>query len=429
MTGHVHAGPDLPAAPPTPQAQAARRRLKWLLAAVLLPLLAATLAGAALLFHERVRVDLPGGLGPADGLVRAQIEDRTVVPCPTDQRGAITDVPTAEPGQPTTAVETQCVSATLRLTSGPNKGNRFAFDVLSRPTKPFPDSGGVVLAFQPGTDGGGDYVFVDVQRDQPLLLLGALFAAAVLLVGRWTGLRALVGLATSLLVVTLFVLPALLAGENAVLVALVGSAAVMFGSLYLAHGITIQTSIAVLGTLASLALTVLLAEAFVPATGLTGAEASQANLLTGVVAGIDLRGLLLAGIVIGSLGVLDDVTVTQAAAVWELHVANPLRRPIDLYRAGLRIGRHHIGATVNTLALAYVGASLPLFVVFSLVGTEVRDALTREVVAQELVRAAIGSLGLVAAVPLTTVLAVFAVGVDRAGRRAPGAGGAAEPAP
>jgi uncharacterized membrane protein len=301
----------------------------------------------------------------------------------------------------------------VRLLSGPDEGDAFVLDALSTPVTPFPETGRILLSYEENAEPGEQYAFADVERRRPLLLLGALFAVAVIALGRWTGLRALFGLGLTLLVLLGFVLPALLAGSSALLVALVGSAAVMFTVLYLAHGVRVQTSIAVLGTLASLLLTVLLAEVFVRASALTGLGSDETSLISSTVGTLDLRGLLLAGIVIGSLGVLDDVTVTQSSAVWELHLANPAASVRELYSAGIRIGRDHIASTVNTLVLAYVGASLPLLVVYSLAGSQLQDVLTSEVVAQEVVRTLVGSIGLVAAVPLTTLLAALTVRVDR----------------
>lgn len=355
----------------------------------------------------------PSGLGPQTDLVRAELLTRQVVPCPDRTEGGelvpILPPPTDTPG----VGQTECVSATVELLSGPDKGDTFVLDALSTPVTPFPDGGRILLSYEPTAAPGEQYAFADVERRNPLLLLGALFAIAVVALGRWTGLRALFGLGLSLLVITLFVLPALLAGSNALLVALVGSAAVMFTVLYLAHGIRVQTSIAVLGTLASLLLTVTLAEVFVRVSSLTGLGSDETSLISATVGTIDLRGLLLAGIVIGSLGVLDDVTVTQSSVVWELHLANPAASVRELYQAGTRIGRDHIASTVNTLVLAYVGTSLPLLVVYSLAESRVQDVLTSEVVAQEVVRTLVGSIGLVAAVPLTTLLAALTVRVDR----------------
>jgi uncharacterized membrane protein len=407
--------------PPEPQpgtaAADARRRLRRLLTAVIVPLVVLT-AGALLVLLPRGETieRFPAGLGPQTDLVRAELLTREVVPCPdrAGSEGGGELVPILPPPDDAPGVgQTECISATVQLLSGPDAGDSFVLDVLSTPVTPFPESGRILLSYAPDAGPGEQYAFADVERRSPLLLLGALFAIAVVALGRWTGLRALFGLGLSLLVVTAFVLPALLAGSNALLVALVGSAAVMFTVLYLAHGIRVQTSIAVLGTLASLLLTVLLAEAFVRAAALTGLGSDETSLISSTVGTVDLRGLLLAGIVIGSLGVLDDVTVTQSAAVWELHLARPGASVRELYSAGIRIGRDHIASVVNTLVLAYVGASLPLLVVYSLAGSQLQDVLTSEVVAQEVVRTLVGSIGLVAAVPLTTLLAAATVRVDR----------------
>jgi uncharacterized membrane protein len=413
---HVHGGGGRHARPAdgTPEALA-RRRLHRVLAALLVPLLLLALAGVVLLRPQGQTLDLPSGLGPATGLVRAEIESRQTVPCP-DRAVAPEDelVPIVPAPEDPFQAENECVSAELRVLDGPTEGARFVLDVLSTPLQPFPQDGRVVLSYDPGAEAGQEYAFADVERSRPLGVLAVLFAVAVVVLGRWTGLRALVGLGLSLVVVVGFVLPALLDGRNALLVALAGSAVVMFLVLYLTHGVTVQTSIAVLGTLGSLTLTVLLAQLFVGLTSLTGLGSDETSLLSATVGGIDLQGLLLAGIVIGSLGVLDDVTVTQASAVWELHLARPSATAGELYRAGLRIGRDHIAATVNTLVLAYVGAALPLLVVYELAGSGLRDVLTAEIVAAEVVRTLVGSLGLVAAVPLTTALAALTVRTERA---------------
>lgn len=409
MAGHSHGAHQATAPAAGTPAAAARRRLRRLLATVLVPVVLLTIAGLVQLRTDAEPRRFPSGLGPQTDLVEAELVSREVVPCPSRQGEEL--VPTV-PGPELS--QTECVSAAVRLLSGPDEGTSFVLDVLSTPVEPFPEDGRVLLSYDPQAEPGQQYVFADAERRDPLLLLFAVFAVAVIVLGRWTGLRALLGLGLSLLVLTAFVLPALIAGQSALLVALVGSAAVMLTVLYLAHGVSVQTSIAVLGTLASLALTVLLAEVFVRASALTGLGSDETGLISATVADVDLRGLLLAGIVIGSLGVLDDVTVTQSSAVWELHLANPAATVRELYRSGLRIGRDHIASTVNTLVLAYVGASLPLLVVYSLAGSQVGDVLTSEVVAQEVVRTLVGSIGLVAAVPLTTLLAALAVRVDRA---------------
>jgi uncharacterized membrane protein len=225
------------------------------------------------------------------------------------------------------------------------------------------------------------------------------------------------GLAISFGVLVRFMLPAILVGKNPVAVAVVGSATIMFVALYLAHGINARTTTAVLGTVGALFLTGVLAWIFVTGSHLTGLASEESGLLAASLSGVSLRGLLLGGVVIGSLGVLDDVTVTQASAVWELHRANPTYGFQRLYAAGLRIGRDHIASTVNTLVMAYAGASLPLLVLFTLSSRRLGDVLTSEIVAQEIVRTLVGSIGLVAAVPITTALAAFVV--DRSMHREP----------
>lgn len=226
---------------------------------------------------------------------------------------------------------------------------------------------------------------------------------------------ALVALAISFMVLNFFVLPAILQGSNPLVVAVVGSSAIMLIALYLCHGLSARTSVAVLGTLISLLLIGVLGSLFIDWAALTGNTDDNTGLIHGLYPSIDMSGLLLAGIIIGSLGVLDDVTVTQTSAVWELHEANPAMGWRDLYRAGIRIGRDHIASVVNTLVLAYAGAALPLLLLFSIAQSSVGSVANSELVAEEIVRTLVGSIGLVASVPVTTALAALVVSADRAG--------------
>jgi uncharacterized membrane protein len=202
-----------------------------------------------------------------------------------------------------------------------------------------------------------------------------------------------------------FALPALLEGSNSVAVALVTAGAIAFVALFLAHGRSVATAAALLSTFASLALTGVLAWIFLTASKFTGFGDESVGFLDALGSQIDPRGLLLAGVVIGSLGVLDDVTVTQVSAVWELKRADATAGFGELYGRALRIGRDHISSTVNTLFLAYAGASLPLLLLFSEAEQGLASVATREVVAVEIVRALVGSSGLAAAVPISTMLA------------------------
>ncbi|WP_412542936.1 YibE/F family protein [Longispora sp. K20-0274] len=310
--------------------------------------------------------------------------------------------PQSAPGnQPGSTV---CGTVTLRLPDG----TEVSVDRPAGPGAPDVAPGDdVVVLHLPDTPSGVAYQIIDHQRSNQLWILGAAFALAVVAFGRWRGLSALAGLAVTFAVLLLFVVPAILAGESPLLVAVVGSAAIMLTVLYLTHGLNTSTTVAVAGTLASLTLTGVLSTMAVGAAHLTGVSDDTSSYL-GLVHHVNMRGLLLAGILIGSLGVLDDVTVTQAATVDELARANPRYTFAQLYRAATRVGRAHIASVINTIILAYAGASLPLLVLIAAGNQPLGQVLANQVVAQELVRSAIGTLGLIAAVPITTALAALA---------------------
>jgi uncharacterized membrane protein len=304
------------------------------------------------------------------------------------------------------AVDCYLVEATI--TSGPLRGDTATLELPIGGSTPRLGAGDEVrLAYDTAASGGTAYFFYDFQRRTPLVLLGLLFVVAVLVFGAWRGVGALAGLAVSLVALTVFTLPAILDGRPPVLVALVSAALIGLVALHLAHGFGAGTSVAVLGTFASLLLTGLLAAIFVATSNFTGLLDENALILDVAAGEIDLRGIVLAGIVIGSLGVLDDMTVTQVAAVEELADAQPDVGRRELFAAALRIGRDHVSSTVNTLVLAYVGASLPLLLLFTEAERALSDIATSEVVATELMRSLVGSIGIVASVPITTALAVW----------------------
>jgi uncharacterized membrane protein len=319
--------------------------------------------------------------------------------------------------------DVECRVANVRLTSGPDDGEHFDLEIQDSPTSVHLHRGDRILLNRVSAPDVPDdlrYSFADYQRRQPLLLLGALFVVAVVALGRFQGVRALAGLALSLVVLLAFVLPSILDGHDAVVVSLVGASVVMLLALYLAHGVNERTTTAVLGTFISLGLTAVLAVLFVGAARITGLADEDARILTVASQHVDVRGLLLGGVIIGALGVLDDVTVTQVSAVWEIHKADPTQGARSLYTAALRIGRDHIASTVNTLVLAYAGASLPLLVLFVQVQRGWADVVTGETVATEVVRALVGSIGLISAVPITTAIAAWVVSAGWADEKAPG---------
>ncbi|NNC92459.1 MAG: YibE/F family protein [Acidimicrobiia bacterium] len=301
-----------------------------------------------------------------------------------------------------------CIDVTFVMSAGPDEG-RLVDQVFSEsPITNFDLGDRVVMGYRPDADADFQYQFFDRQRRSVLRWVAFLFAGAVVLLGGLRGVAALAGLGASLGVLFWFVLPAILDGQPPVLVAVVGASAVAYLALYVAHGFRPLTTVALVGTLSALMLTVALSSFVVEAAQLTGFASEEASYLTLFSEQLDFRGLVLAGIVLGAMGALDDVTVTQASAVWELRAADPSMSPADLFRAGLRIGRDHIASTVNTLVLAYSGAALPLLALFVLAEQSLGSLANSEAVATEIIRTLVGSIGLVAAVPLTTWLAAHA---------------------
>lgn len=322
------------------------------------------------------------------------------IPANTFYEGTVQEVRECDP-----PIET-CGIAVVSVDEGPDAGTTSAVQLNIGPATPEFDSGTpVYLVKADGAPEGREYALVDIRRGQPLFILAALFAVAVVLLAGWKGVSALVGLGASLTILAVFVLPALLQGSPPLAVAAVGAATIAVVSMGFAHGLNVRTGIALVGTLIALTITALLGAVFTQVMNFTGIGSDDAAYLQAVAGTIDLRGLLLAGLVIGALGVLDDVTVTQAAAVWEVFGADRSVSLRDLFASGMRVGRDHVAATVNTLVLAYVGASLPLFLLITMSEASLVQSMTNEAIAAEIVRSLVGALGIVAAVPITTFLA------------------------
>lgn len=297
-----------------------------------------------------------------------------------------------------------CNTIVFELTEGPDRGAIGTFEHGARTFVSVGDD--IQVTSYSGHDGLPVYSFYEFQRTTPLLALVVVFVLAIVALGRWRGIGALCGLLASLVVIGGFALPSLVDGNAPMAVALVTAGAVAIIALYLAHGFNAATDVALLSTFASLVVVAGLGWAFIQFAKLTGYTDDATFVLDALGRGIDARGILLAGVVIGALGVLDDVTVTQVAAVRELHRAQPSRSKLELFRSAMSIGRDHISSTVNTLFLAYAGAALPLLLLFSGIGESIIGVSTREIVAVEIVRALVGSIGLVASVPISTWLAV-----------------------
>jgi uncharacterized membrane protein len=246
----------------------------------------------------------------------------------------------------------------------------------------------------------------DYVRTRPLLILFGAFVASILILGRWKGLRSLLALAFSMLVIVGYIVPHILGGENPVKVSLIGSMVLLGTTLYVTYGWNLKSHASVASMLLTLAIAGGLSALFVEMTRLTGyGNESSMFLMQFSNVQIDPRGLLLGGMIIGSLGVLDDLVTSQSAAVVEIHNANPALDFRGVFERAMRVGRDHVAATVNTLVLAYTGASLPLLLMFTLAQGNYGYLLNSEYLAEEIVRTLVGSLALMAAVPISTLFA------------------------
>ncbi|MFZ6004281.1 MAG: YibE/F family protein [Actinomycetota bacterium] len=381
-------------------------RVQRILVGVVAAFAAVAVAGLFLLWPDSERPILAEELGLGAELVDATVTRVDLVPCAgtTEEQGIL------------------CEKLEFRITSGTPDGEDGSLEVpVTEAGIDFDEGDRIVLGYQPEVEEQFQYYFNDFQRDTPLALLVGLFVVAVLALGRFQGLRALLGLVVTGVVMVAFLFPSVLDGHDPTAVALVSAVVIALVALYLTHGVTERTTVALLGTFAALGVTAVLAAVFTSLATFTGFGTEDAFYLQIASSAVDIKGLVLAGIIVGSLGVLDDVTVTQVSAVWQLHQANPSYGPRRLYSAAVSIGRDHIASTVNTLVLAYAGASLPLLLIYTQAGRSLVDVAAGELVAVEVVRTLVGSIGLVTAVPVTTALAAWVItsGSALGGGRAP----------
>ena len=300
----------------------------------------------------------------------------------------------------------ECRTLTLIVHEGPAAGAIVALPEINLTfDRSIPDlsvGDRVVLGYEESTN---TYFYADRDRRSTLVWLAVLFAVVVIALGRFRGVMALVAMIVTLAVLVAFVAPSVLDGNDPVLVAVVAASAIAFVSLYMTHGLSPTTTVALAGTLAALGLTLGLSWVFFELSRFTGLATEEALVLPFIAEGLDVGALLLGGAIIGALGALDDVTVTQVATVAELRHRSPRLPTTELVASGIRVGRDHIASTVNTLLLAYAGASMPLLLLFAVSDQSLEMVANSELIAVEIVRTLCGSIGLVAAVPITTALA------------------------
>jgi uncharacterized membrane protein len=324
--------------------------------------------------------------------------------------------PTGDAGQ------ADCGNVQATLTTGPDSGESQLVGVPPGISESGLAEGDTVRLMRiPGAAGEPSmYSFDDVIRLKPLWLLGALFVLVVGLVARVRGLLALVSLAFGGLVLFRFMLPALLSGSDGLAVSLAGSAAIMFVVLYLAHGPSTRTSAALAGTLLGVAIIAAVGEVAVQGANLSGFGSEDAALLSAFADTVSFQGLFSCAIIVAGLGILNDVTITQASSVWELREAGPELPRRTLFASAMRIGRDHIASSIYTIVFAYAGSALAVLLLLSLYDRPVLDLLSTEAIAEEIVRTLASGIGLVLAVPVTTAIAAFTVtgaraGIERAG--------------
>lgn len=364
----------------------------------------AVIAGMVLLWPSHQSVDIPlpfqNAKGGAVTTEAGKVSSSAIGPCGSPSAGAVlTSAPVAAaPGAG------DCVQSLVQIDSGPNKGANTMLEFSGGPGQPSLAVGDDVrVSRQVDQNGTTTYAFYDFERSWPLALLAATFAIVVVAVARWRGLRALVGIVVAFGVLMVFLLPALRDGAPAVPVAVVASGAILYAVIYLAHGVSLRTSAALLGTLSALLLAALLSWLAIELVHLTGLSEDQNNEVAAYLGNVSITGLLLAGFIIGSLGVLNDVTVTQASTAFEIAEHGASRK--EIFTGAMRVGRDHIASTVYTLVLAYAGSALPLLLLFSVANRSLSDVLTSESVAIEIARSAVGGIALALSVPLTTGIA------------------------
>ena len=324
------------------------------------------------------------------------------------------DVVTVQPACPTTDTGARsggedCGTLVAEVSEGAGKGDLVTVQVAPQVSESGLTAGDEVKLQRVPGDDEASYSYFGTERTTPLILLTLLFVLLVVAVARWRGLFALVGLAFSGLMIWQFMLPALLAGESGLLVGLSGSAAIMFVVLYLTHGVSMRTSAALAGTLAGVLVTAGIGVLAVGVTRLTGVPDESAGVLSTFAQGLSFQGLLACATIIAGLGVLNDVTITQASSVWEIRDAAPRMSRASVFTSGMRIGRDHIASTIYTIVFAYAGSALAVLLILQLYGLPVVDLLTTEEIGEEIVRTLASAIGLVLAVPLTTGIAALVV--------------------
>ncbi len=385
------------------------RRALRILVVVLIPLAIWTLVGLIALWpgdiSSHVNQDVAGYSVAGVTYPKARITSLTEISC--DGLSGST------PG----VTESRCANATSSLLEGDDKGKAVTVPLTAAVYASGVKEGQTIKLIRvPPADGQpAQYQFADFERRTPLIVFTLIFAAVVTAVARWRGFASLIGLAFAGFILVKFMFPALVAGANPILIGLIGSSAIMFVVLYAAHGFSARTTTALVGTLFGLIMISGLGYVATRWAHLTGVSSEEDFVLSAVAPDLKLTSVVLCGIIVAGLGVLNDVTITQASAVWELADSDSRGRPggrqsqRHLFSRAMRIGRDHIASTVYTIAFATAGASLAVLLLIAVYDRPLLQVLQTEQFAGEVIRTLVGSIGLVLAVPLTTAVGVAVV--------------------
>lgn len=399
-------------------------RARWLLIACLVAAATLTVLGLVRLWpHAEPRLGGSASAFAAPGVTFPHAEVLQVRPaCPNTSASQSGPAGAGDQGalQPSSAGAQQAAAAScgqivVRVTGGVSKGSRASIPIAPEISRSGLSSGDSVQLLRTPSAGGApvSFGYFTVDRSTPIWVLVAVFVVVVAVVARLRGLLALLGLGFGALVLVTFMLPALLAGGTGISVALVGSSAIVFVVLYLAHGVSMRTSAALAGTLVGILITALVGAVSIREAKLSGIPDESGAILSSFVADLSFQELLTAAVIVAGLGVLNDVTITQASAVWELRSAAPDMSRTVLFSSAMRIGRDHIASTIYTIVFAYAGPSLSVLLLLFLYDRPAVDLLSTEDIAEEVIRTLASGIGLILAVPVTTAIAVGLVAPHR----------------
>jgi uncharacterized membrane protein len=384
------------------------QRALRILIVVLIPLAIWTLVGLIAFWpgdiSRHVNADVAGFGVPGVTYPTARITDIKEISCE--------GLSGSTPG----VTDARCADLTAELLQGDDKGKAVTVPITAAIYSSGVETGQVIklLRVPPSGDQPAQYQFSDFERGTPLLVMALIFAAVVIVVARWRGFAALIGLGFAGLVLVTFMFPALIAGSNPIMVGLIGSSAIMFVALYAAHGFSARTTTALVGTLCGLILIALLGFLATKWAHLTGVAAEDGYLLAAAAPDLRLTSVVICGIIVAGLGILNDVTITQASAVWELADQGATHK--HLFSRAMRIGRDHIASTIYIIAFATVGASLSVFLLIRISNRPLLDVVSTERFAAEVLSILVGSIGLILAAPLTTAVGVAVVRANGSGR-------------